>query len=126
MGIAPDFASKIVRYVSTPMHSYTAICVGILIVLSLDSVPIIVKYVLTGLLVVIVFAVLLLNVFDHKKLQFTASEQIEWERERLGDSDNQRLYYAGDSPSPLGVPALSTDNLITHQPTQEPNDHERR
>ena len=99
MDFIKEGTGKIVKYVSTPLHAYTWICLVLLGAICIGSIPIIIKYILTGAFCVTLLTMLLLQIFCHRKLQFTAEEQIIWRREHLGDDTLPASYFLGQMPS---------------------------
>ncbi len=99
-----DGISKIITYVSTPLHALVLLAILIFFLLRVEGFPDITHYILIGLFGLIVMVIILFMIIDPKKLQFTGKEIITWQRERLGDSELQRGYLIGEvhgEPSPI-------------------------
>lgn len=107
--VVKEGVGKIVKYVNTPLHAFTLICVVILLVIWFGEIPNLATYILIGILALIVIVIIIFLFFDSTKLQFTAEEQIVWKREHLGDSISKTTYYLGEI-SNQGSPELIHEN----------------
>ena len=86
---------KVIKYISTPLHALTAIVLFLALLILFAPLVEISQYILIGLIALIIVVILGLLVFNHKRLQFTAWEQITWAREKLSDSSIESTYTIG-------------------------------
>lgn len=91
--------SKLVKYVSTPLHFFSIIEIIIFILIYKSKnigLPSLSVYILLVIFVGIILFVVACLIYSPKKLQFTAEEQILWRRLELADSKMDKGYLFGE------------------------------
>lgn len=97
-----ETVGQIIRYTNTPLQALTLCVVGLILLLWFGPLEVIGQYIILGLIAFVLVSIILMLIFNHKKLQFTAEEHILWQKEFLSDSSMNGSYLSGSEGMLLG------------------------